>query len=86
MKYGSGSAPDLLALRTLADAAFTSATKEVVINMSAGPLGTTGGIVKFDKSILLDAAMTVLRETDPNFVQPPPAATFADFSRGCLET
>lgn len=63
-KYGDGSVDSIAALKTMADIAFASATQTVEINMSAGALGTTGGALKFDKTVLVLAIEELLRETD----------------------
>lgn len=63
-KYGDGTAPNIAILKAMADTAFASATQTVEITNSSGPLGTTGAVIKFDKTTLLLAIEELLRETD----------------------
>lgn len=69
-KYGDGSAPNIALLKTMADTAFASATQTVEIITTAGPLGTTGAALKFDKTVLLLAIEELLREMDPTNTPP----------------
>jgi len=85
--YVSGDTWNVAALKTLANEVFASATEEVAITSTASELGSAGGILKFDKAILLSAIETLLLEVDPdNTPLPPSAGYIPDFSQRPVST
>lgn len=79
---------DVAALRALADTAFATGTKEVVIiGTSSEAGGAASAQVKFDKLILLAALETLLLEVDSdNTPEPPPSGYVPDFSQRPIQT
>ena len=63
------------ALKALADTAFTAGTREVVINSTSSEAGgSASGVVSFNRLVLLQAVMDLLREVAPDAL-PPEAPT-----------
>lgn len=80
-------ARDLVGLRRKIAALQEEAEDSVVITQGSLEGEQSSGQLVLEPLEKLDAALAVLAELDPTSVPTPPAtATFADFSRGRLET
>lgn len=85
--YGAATAPNKAALIALSLAAFSEVTETVEITGTASELGSTSGIVKFDKATLMQACEELLLEIWPDdYAPPPPTATVIDFSSRPVST